>query len=86
MATYTALGYGLFWVGLVVSIILYAVKRKWYPIVYVISVALYIFTVTFVIEAFSLSKNWILLLLALSSALMIGVGVYLSRRFKEDKK
>ena len=79
---YPFLGYGVFWIALVASIILYAIKRKWHPLMYLISISLYIFTFGFVIDVFDLSKNWILLLLALSSVLMIGLGMYLSKKFK----
>jgi len=83
MAWYPYLGYGIFWIGLVVAIILYAMKRKWNPIMYLISVCLYIFTVGFVIDAFDLSKNGILLTLAFSALVMIGLGFYLSNKFKK---
>ena len=83
MAWYPYLGYGIFWIGLVVAIILYAMKRKWNPIMYLISVCLYIFTVGFVIDAFDLSKNGILLTLAFSALVMIGLGFYLSKKFKK---
>lgn len=81
---YSFLGYGVFWIALVVSIILYAMKRKWYPIMYLISISLYIFTVGFVIDVFDLSKNWILLILGFSSILMIGLGLYLSKKFERE--
>ena len=83
MAWYPVLGYGIFWIGLVVSIILYAMKRKWYPIMYLISVSLYIFTVGFIIDVFELSKNGILLTLAFSTLVMIGLGIYLSKKFQK---
>ncbi len=83
MAWYPYLGYGIFWIGLVVAIILYAMKRKWNPIMYLISVCLYIFTVGFVIDAFDLSKNGILLTLAFSALVMIGLGFYISNKFKK---
>ena len=78
-------GYGIFWIGFVVAIILYAIKRKWFPIMYLISISLYIFTVSFVIDAFELTKNWILGLLAFSALAMIGVGVYLSKKFHKQE-
>ena len=83
MAWYPFLGYGIFWIGLVVSVILYAMKRKWYPIMYMISVSLYIFTVGFIIDVFELSKNGILLILAFSALVMIGLGMYLSKKFQK---
>lgn len=78
---YPFLGYGVFWVGLVVSIIIYAMKRKWYPIMYIIAISLYIFTVGFVIDVFDIGKNGILFILAFSSLVMIGLGFYLSKKF-----
>jgi Kef-type K+ transport system membrane component KefB len=84
MSWYPFLGYGAFWIGLIVAIILYAMKRKWYPIMYLISICLYVFTVGFAIDVFNLSKNAILLLLAFSAALMIGLGFYLSNKFGEN--
>ena len=83
MAWYPFLGYGVFWIALIVAIILFAMKRKWHPLMYLISVSLYIFTIGFVIDVFSLSKNWVLLLLALSAIVMIAMGYYLSNRFKK---
>ncbi len=77
---YPFLGYAVFWIGLIVAIILYAMKRKWYPLMYLISIALYIFTIAFVIDVFDLSRNWILLLLALSAVIMILLGLYLSKK------
>ena len=85
MAWYLFLGFGTFWLSLIISIILYAVKRKWYAISYLICVSLYVFTVGFVIDAFDLSKNWILFILALSTAMMIRLGIYLSKNSKAKK-
>lgn len=86
MVWYSSLGYGIFWFSLVISIILYAMKRKWYPIIYLISVSLYIFTVGFIIDVFDLSKNEILLTLGVSALVMIGVGIYISKQAKKTKK
>ena len=81
MAWYPILGYGVFWFALVTAIILFAMKRKWFPIMYLISVALYIFTVGFVIDSFDFGRNATLLTLAFSALLMIGMGIYLSKKF-----
>lgn len=78
---YPLLGHGIFWLGLLVAIILYAVKRKWYPVMYLISISLYIFTIGFTIDVFNIPKNGILGLLALSALIMIGTGYYLSKKF-----
>ncbi len=85
MAWYPILGGAVFWFSLVAAIIIYIIKRRFYPIMYLISVALYIFTVGFVIDVFDLSKNWILLLLAFSSLVMILLGWYLSGKPQKDK-
>ena len=77
---YPYLGYGVFWIGLIISLILFAIKKKFYPIMYLISISLYIFTVGFVIDVFDLGKNGIILILAFSSIVMIGLGIYLSKK------
>ena len=86
MAWYPVVGFGAFWIGLVIAIILFAMKRKWYPIMYLISVCLYVFTISFVIDVFDIQKNGILALLALSAVLMIGLGMYLSKKFGKTPK
>ena len=45
-------GWGIFFIGLVLAIILFAIRKKFYPVMYLVSVATYIFTVGFVIDAF----------------------------------
>lgn len=84
MAWYPFVGYGIFWIGLVAAIIIYAMKRKWYPLMYLISVSLYIFTLGFMIDVFDFSKDMILLSLAVSALVMIGLGIYLSKKFKKE--
>ncbi|VVB78060.1 Uncharacterised protein [uncultured archaeon] len=81
----SSLGWGVFFIGLVVAIILFSIKRRFYPVMYLASIALYIFTVGFIIDAFDLGKNSILLLLALSSILFIGAGVWFSHKFQNMK-
>ena len=85
MAWYPFLGFGIFWIGLVIAIILYAMKRKWHPIMYLISICLYIFTVGFIIDVFDFEKNGILTTLAFSTAVMLGLGFYLSKKFSAGK-
>ena len=76
MVWYPILGTSIFWLGLIASIILYAVMRKWYPMMYLISICLYIFTVGFVIDVFDFVKNSILL------TFLVFVGWYLSKTRK----
>ncbi len=78
-------GWGIFFTGLVVAIILFAIKRKFYPVIYLVSIATYIFTIGFVIDAFDLSKNWTLFLLALSAIIFIILGVYFAKKFEARK-
>ena len=85
MAWYPFLGFGIFWIGLIAAIILYAIKRKWFPVFYLISVCVYIFTVGFIIDVYELKKNGILAILAFSTVIMILAGLYLSRKNKSKK-
>ena len=78
-------GWGIFFIGLVVAIILFAIKKRFYPVMYLISIATYIFTVGFVIDAFSFNKNMILVTLAVSSLLFILAGVYIGIKFEKAK-
>jgi membrane protein implicated in regulation of membrane protease activity len=77
-------GWSIFFFGLVAAIILFAIRRKFYPAMYLVSIAVYIFTIGFVIDAFDLGRNWVLLLLALSAVVFILLGLDFSR--KHDKR
>jgi Kef-type K+ transport system membrane component KefB len=79
-------GWGIFFIGLILAVILYLVRKKFYPVMYVVSIAMYIFTIGFVIDAFNLGKNSILLLLAISSIIFILVGVYFAKKFEKMKE
>lgn len=81
-----ALGYFIFWIGLIASIILYATKRKWNLVMYLVSLCLYVFTFGFIIDAFDIGKNGVLLLLAFSALVMILIGFYISSKFNKDKQ
>jgi uncharacterized protein YebE (UPF0316 family) len=76
----------ILWIALIASVVLYSLKRRWYQVMYLVSLALYIFTVVFVIDVFDISKNWILFLLAFSTCVMVGVGFYLSQRQAKGKR
>ncbi len=78
-------GWGIFSVGVIVAIIFFAVRRKFYPVMYIVSISTYIFTIGFVINRFDLSKNSILLLLAFSSLVFILLGVYFAKKFALKK-
>lgn len=78
-------GWGIFFFGLVAAIILFAVKRKFYPVMYLISIATYIFTIGFAIDAFNLSRDMILILLAISAGIFIFLGFHFSKKFERNK-
>ena len=79
-------GWGIFFIGLVVAIILFAVRRRFYPVMYLFSTATYIFTVGFIIDAFDFERNGIFSMLAVSTFVFIGVGWYIARKFEEMKE
>jgi len=78
-------GWGIFFIGLMAAIVLFAIKRKFYPVMYLVSIALYIFTIGFIIDIFDLSKNGVLLLLAFSALVFILLGLYFSHKSKNRK-
>ena len=53
---------------------------------YLISVALYIFTIGFVIDAFDIGKNGVLILLAFSAVVFILLGIYFGSKFNKEKE
>lgn len=78
-------GWGIFFIGVVLAIILFAIKKKFYPVMYLISIATYIFTVGFIIDAFDFGKNLILTTLAISSIGFILIGLYIAHKFERLK-
>ena len=79
-------GWGIFFVGLVVAVILFATKRKFAPVMYLVSIATYIFTIGFVIDAFNIGKNGVLVLLAISAVIFILLGFYFSYKFRKVRE
>lgn len=78
-------GWGIFFIGLVTAIVLFAVKRKFYPVMYLVSIATYVFTIGFVIDAFDLSRDITLILLAFSTIIFIVLGIYFAKKFEARK-
>lgn len=76
---YPFVGMGVFWIGLIIAIILFATYKKIYPVFYMASVALYIFTASFMIDVFNLGKLAILSTLIISAVLFMLLGYYLSQ-------
>lgn len=78
-------GWGIFFIGLVAAIILYATYRRLAPVMYLISIVTYIFTVGFVIDMFDFGKNGVLIILAISSCVFIFLGWYFSQKVEKQK-
>jgi hypothetical protein len=77
------LGWGIFWISFVIAIILFAVYRKISPVFYLVSVALYIFTAGFAIDAFAIGRLGILTILVFSALIFMALGYYLSLVFNK---
>lgn len=65
-------------------IISYVISKKFYTLMYVLSIFTYINFVAFTIDAFNLSKNWVVLLLAISAIILIMLGVFFSKIRKAE--
>ncbi len=81
----SVLGWGIFFIGLVLAIVLFAIRKKFYPVMYVVSVALYIFTIGFIIDAFNIGKEGNLILLAFSALVFIVLGMYFGKKYQKNK-
>lgn len=79
MYWYPFLGWSVFWIGLIVSIVLFAVYKKLYPVMYLVSIALYIFTVGFIIDVYEFNELLILVTLVFSAVVFMLLGFYLSK-------
>jgi len=83
---YPLLGWGVFWISLIISIILFSIYKKLYPVIYLISIALYMFTIGFAIDVFNLQETGILIILVVSAILFMALGFYLSKVIHLKKK
>lgn len=85
MVFYQFLGWSTFWIGLLISIILFIKYKKLYPIVYLLSICLYIFSMGFMIDVFEFGKLGIMISLIFSSILFILLGLYFSKMIEHKK-
>ncbi|MBS3084044.1 hypothetical protein J4423_04535 [Candidatus Pacearchaeota archaeon] len=83
---YPFLGWSVFIVSLIIAIVIFATHRKFYPIFYLISISLYVFTAGFFIDVYDLSKGGILIVLVISAILFMLVGWYFSKIFGADSR
>ncbi len=79
MVWYEIVGWLVFFAALIIGIVLFSTYKKFYHIMFLISISLYVFALTYSIEIFKLSNNIIMFLLIFSALLMIGMGYYLSK-------
>jgi hypothetical protein len=80
----SGIGWLVFIVGAIAGLFIFNRYRKLYPLFYLISLCIYIFTIAFAIDVFNLGRSIILLLLALSAVVFLALGFYLSRILPED--
>ncbi len=76
---YPFLGWGVFWICFVIAIILFGKFKRLYPVFYLISVGLYIFTVGFMIDVFEFKEFGVLGSLVISAIVFMLLGFYLSK-------
>jgi len=83
---YPVVGWLVFIVGLVTSIVMFSNTKKLYHVFYVASISLYIFTAAFYIDVFNLAKAGVLAVLVISAVVFMFLGFYFSRVFGEKKR
>ena len=81
MAWYGILGWGIFWISFIVAVVLFASYKKLHPVMYMVSISLYIFSAGFLIDVFNLPKIGILMTLVFSACLFMVLGYYFSKVF-----
>lgn len=81
-----AVGVLVYLVAIIVAAIYYFRLKKVFIISYVASIATYVFAVFYTWDVFELRKEWILLMLLISTVIMILLGKYFSHvKIKPDK-
>lgn len=83
MVFYEVIGWLVFWASLIGAIILFSTYKKIYPVFYLVSIALYIFTAGYMIEIFTFGKFGILTTLVVSAIIFMVLGSYLSKVMPE---
>ena len=73
------IGWLVFWASLIGAIVLFIKYRRLYPVFYLISIALYIFTAGYMIDVFAIGRFGILLTLIISAVIFMLLGNYLSK-------
>ncbi len=71
-------GFFTFVIALIFTVVYYVRYRKLYLIALIASIATYLFSVFYFWDVFNLSRNIILILLLISTAIMFLIGKYIS--------
>ncbi len=82
---YPFLGWSVFFISFVIAIILFGKYKKLYPVFYLISIALYIFTAGFAIDVYQFGRFGILGTLVLSAIIFMLLGFYLSKIMHDER-
>lgn len=81
-----ALGVVIFLIGIVAAIIYYLRYKKWFIILYVAALAVFIFSIFYTWDVLELKGFGVMLLLALSAGVMIFLGKHFSKVTLEEDK
>ena len=81
-----ALGVLTFIIAIIFAVYFYLTYKKLSLVVFIASIATYIFAVFYTWDVFELNKNWVLIILAISTILMLFVGRYFSKVNYTKKK
>ncbi len=71
---------------LIVLIIAYVKSKKFYPLMYVLSIFAYINFVVYIIDKFDFGRGGITLTLAISAILLIIIGLFFSKIMREPNR
>jgi hypothetical protein len=85
MVWYPAIGWLVGVISFIVAIILFVIYKKLYNIFYLISISLYIFTRSFMIDVYDFEKLGILITLIISAIIFMLLGYYLSIIFSKEQ-
>lgn len=79
----------VFWILLIpliiVEVIIFLRSRKFYWLIYALSIFTYIIAVSYTIDVFALGRNTIIILLLASALLMFAIGRQLGKKVKRQK-
>lgn len=81
-----AVGVLVYLIAIIIAVIYYLRYKKFSIVVFVASISTYVFAVFYTWDVFDLNKNWVLMILLISSIIMMILGKYFSSfKFKPAK-